>query len=49
MHCSEKPSFDHLVGAGEERRRNVEPERLSGLEIECAAERHEKKEGNNMK
>src|SRR5215831_12941305 len=28
------PSFDHLVGASEQRGRNIEAERLDGLEIE---------------
>ena len=31
---SRRCSFDHLVGAREERRRNVEAERLRGLEID---------------
>jgi len=27
-------SFDHLIGAGDERRRNVKAERLGGLEVD---------------
>src|ERR1700736_1505098 len=35
MHCSENAYlFDHLIRAGEERRRNVEAERLRCLEID---------------
>jgi len=42
--------LNHLIGAQQDRLRNRKPKRLGSLEIECAAERHgRKEEGNNMK
>jgi hypothetical protein len=42
--------FDDLVSAGKQCRWDGDAECFGGLEIECAAERHEeKKEDNNMK
>src|SRR6516225_4337389 len=34
MHRSKYPLFDHLVGAGEQRLRHREAERLCGLEVD---------------
>jgi hypothetical protein len=33
MHCSKSILFDHLVGAGEHRRRHIDAERFRGLEV----------------
>jgi hypothetical protein len=38
MHRSNRILFDHLVGGGEQRRRNFEAERLGGFEIEDEVE-----------
>jgi len=34
MHCSKRPSFDHLVGKQQERLGDRKTERLCGLEID---------------
>jgi hypothetical protein len=43
-------SLDQLISLCDEQRRHFETEGLGGLEVECAAERHgRKEEDNNMK
>ena len=43
--CVDKTLLNHLVGEREERRGHIEAECPGSLEIECAAERHKKKGG----